>query len=306
MTATLSFERRDALDTFAIVTMVGLTFTFGLSNIATKVANMGFNPIFVVTARSTIAIILILLWCRWRQIPLFLSDGTLRAGLLVGVLFGLQFVLMFVGLEFTSVARAVLLANMMPFFMLIGAHYLLGERMDTTKVLGLVLAFAGVAVIFGDRLSLPGPDAWIGDLMNLAASAIWAAIILVIKKSSLSDVSAEKVLSYQLGVSIPFSALLLPFAGPILRDPGLLPIGAILFQACFITTVAFIAWFWMIRRYPASSLSSFIFLTPAFGVIQGGVLLDEPLSWWLLLSLGLIAAGLLIVNRPRQAVPPTA
>ncbi|MGO4841320.1 EamA family transporter, partial [Rhizobiaceae sp. 2RAB30] len=131
--------------------------------------------------------------------------GTLWPGLVAGVLFGLQFVLIFVGLEFTSVARSVLLANSMPFFVLIGGHFVLGEQMDARKFVGLVLAFAGVAVIFGDRLSLPSADAWIGDLMSLAAGALWAATTLVIKKSRLRDASSEKVLVYQLGISIILS-----------------------------------------------------------------------------------------------------
>ncbi len=299
MTAFPVLERRNALDAFAVAMMIGLTFTWGFSNIATKVANTGFNPIFVSIARSAIAVVLIILWSRWRRISLFVNDGTLWPGLVAGVLFGLQFVLLFVGLEFTSVARSVLLANSMPFFVLIGGHFVLGEKMDTRKVIGLVLAFAGVAVIFGDRLSLPGPDAWIGDLMSLAAGVLWAVTTLVIKKSRLRNSSSEKVLVYQLGTSLPLSMLLLPLAGPVVREPTFLSIGAIIFQAVFITTVAFLAWFAMVRRYPASALSSFIFLTPAFGVVQGNMLLGEPLSPSLFLSLGLIAAGLVVVNRPR-------
>lgn len=300
---TVALERRNALDPFAVAMMICLTFTWGFSNIATKVANTGFNPIFVGIARSSIAVVLIILWSRWRRIPLFANDGTLWPGLVAGVLFGLQFVLIFVGLEFTSVARSVLLANSMPFFVLIGGHFVLGEQMDARKFVGLVLAFAGVAVIFGDRLSLPSADAWIGDLMSLAAGALWAATTLVIKKSRLRDASSEKVLVYQLGISIFLSILLLPLAGPIVREPSSLAVAAIVFQAVFITTVAFLAWFGMIRQYPAASLSSFIFLTPVFGVLQGNILLGEPLSAYLFLSLGLIAAGLIVVNKPRQAVP---
>ena len=58
------------------------------------------------------------------------------------------------------------------------------------------------------------------------------------------------------------------------------------------------------QRYPAGGLSSFAFLTPAFGVLMGGLLLDEPLSLRIFIALGLIAVGLVIVNRPARRIPP--
>lgn len=304
MTIASPIGRRDAIDGIAVVIMIGLTFTWGLSNIFTKIAIAGYNPVFVTWSRSTLAAILLVAWCACRGIPLFRRDGTLVPGLVVGCLFSVQFLLLFIGLEFTSVARAVLLANTMPFWVLIGAHFFLGEKMDTKKLAGIVLAFVGVLVLFRDRLSVPGPDAWIGDLMNLAAGAVWAAITFVIRGKRLSGAAAEKILFYQLGVSAAVSLCVLPFAGPIFRNPGMAANLAIVVQAVFVACVSYIVWFWMLRRYPAASLSSFIFLVPCFGVFQGVIFLGEPLSPWIFLSLGLIAAGILIVNRPSRAVPP--
>ena len=303
MTAVPAFERRETVGGVAIATMIGLTFTWGLSNILTKIAIAGYNPVFVTLTRSALAAILVLGWCAFRGIPLFRRDGTLVPGLIVGGLFSIQFLLLFIGLEFTSVARAVLLANTMPFWVLIGAHFFLGEKMDGKKLAGIALAFVGVLVLFRDRLSVPGPDAWIGDLMNLAAGAVWAAITFVIKGTRLSDAVPEKVLCYQLGVSAAVSLCVLPFAGPVFRDPGMAANLAIVVQAVFVACISYIVWFWMVRRYPAASLSSFVFLVPSFGVFQGAIFLGEPLSPWVFLSLGLIAAGILIVNRPSRTVP---
>ena len=66
----------------------------------------------------------------------------------------------------------------------------------------------------------------------------------------------------------------------------------------------FIVWFWLMRRYPAAGLSSFAFLSPAFSVICGWLILGESLTWKIFLALGLIAVGLSVVNRPRR--PRTA
>jgi len=194
------------------------------------------------------------------------------------------------------------MVNTMPFWVLIGAHFVLGEKMSMTKVAGLVLAFAGVALVFYDKLSLPGPDALIGDVMSIGAGALWAATTLVIKSSRLATARAEKLLLYQLSVSAVVTAMLLPLAGPAVRDLGWVPVTAFLFQAIYVVAITYVVWFWAMRRYPAAGLSSFAFLTPVFGVLCGDLLLGEPMSVSLFLALGLIAAGLVIVNRPAKAV----
>lgn len=302
--ATQTFDRRDAVDTAAVGFMILLTFSWGLNGVAAKLANEGYNPIFLNVARSAIGGVLVFLWCRYRGIPLFRNDGTLWAGIAAGLLFGGEFTLIFVGLEYTTVARSSLLVNTMPFWILIGAHFLLGERMSVQKLLGLLLAFGGVVLIFSDKLSIPGPDALTGDLFSLGAGLLWALTTLVIKGTKLSTASAEKVLLYQLAVSALMAIPLVPLAGPMLREVAPLATGALLFQAIYVVAFTYILWFWLMRRYPAAGLSSFTFLTPAFSVICGWLLLDEPLTWKIFLALGLIGAGLIIVNRPvRKQVP---
>lgn len=299
-----SVAARPAVDALAAALMVFLTFSWGLNQVAVKFANAGYNPIFAVVVRSAIACVLVFLWCRWRGIALFRRDGTLWAGILAGMLFGAEFTLIFSGLDLTTAARATLMINTMPFWVLIGGHFFLGERITRRKLAGLTLAFAGLALVFSDELSLPGPQALWGDLMCLGAGILWAVTTLVIKGSRLSAASPEKTLLYQLLVSTVFVVPLIPLAGPALRDVTALATGALLFQAAFIVAFTYVLWFWLVRHYPASGLSSFAFLSPAFGVLLAGLLLNEPLSTRIFLSLALIAAGLTVVNRPARRSPP--
>jgi len=295
-----ALDRRDAVDLAAAAIMIGLTFSWGLNGVAAKISYAGFSPVLVSVARSAIGGLLVFLWCRYRGIRLFDDDGTLWPGLLAGLLFGGEFLLIFVGLEFTTVARSTLMVNTMPFWVLVGAHFLLGEHMTLRKWAGLALAFAGVVLVFSDKLSLPGPEAITGDIMSLGAGVLWAATTLVIKKSRLAATSAEKLLLYQLAVSAVMALPFLPLAGPALREFSGPAYAALLFQAVYVVAFTYILWFWLMRRYPAAGLSSFAFLTPAFGVLCGGLLLGEPLSIKIFAALGLIATGLIIVNRPRR------
>lgn len=295
---------RDALDGKAVALMIFLTLAWGLNGVAAKIANTGYDPVFLTVARSAIATVLVLLWCWLRRIPLLEADGTLWPGILAGVLFGGEFLSIFIGLEYSSVGRVSLLVNTAPFIVLVGAHFLLGERIDAGKVIGLVLAFAGVALVFSDRLSVTGPDAWIGDVLGLAAGVLWAATTLLIKGSRLSVASAEKVLIYQLVVSAIVIAPILLFVESPIRDANLAATIALFIQAAFIVAFTYMLWFWLVRHYPASALSSFTFLSPAFGVIGGGLILSEPMTVQIFLALALIAVGIFIVNLPRRAIPP--
>lgn len=295
---TAPLARRESVDAFAAAVMIGLTFAWGLNGVAAKLSYGDYNPIFVTLVRSAIGGLLILWWCHYRRIRLFESDGTLWAGLLAGALFAGEFILLFIGLEFTTVARSSLMVNTMPFWVLIGAHFLLGERISLSKFLGLVLAFLGVGLVFSDKLSLPSSSAIMGDLLSLVAGILWAATTLVIKKSRLNSTGPEKLLLYQLLVTTVMATPLLIWAGPIVREITLLANMALLFQVVVVVAFTYNLWFWLMRRYPASGLASFAFLTPAFGVLCGGVLLGEPLSIRIFLALVLIAAGLTIVNRP--------
>jgi drug/metabolite transporter (DMT)-like permease len=57
----------------------------------------------------------------------------------------------------------------------------------------------------------------------------------------------------------------------------------------------------MLRRYPPSRLASFTFLTPLFGVMAGGILLNEPVTRMLVLALVLVGSGIYLVNRSGAA-----
>ncbi|MGN6304165.1 MAG: DMT family transporter [Mesorhizobium sp.] len=284
--------------------MVGITFSWGLNYVAAKISYAGFDPVFVSVMRSLLGGLCVVAWCRWRGIALLSRDGTLAAGIGVGLLFGVEFLFLYIGLEHTTVARNTLLVNAMPFWMLLGGHFLLGEHMTTRKVFGLVLAFAGLIVVFADKLGAYEQSMLLGDLLSLGAGVAWAVTNILIKRSKLTTVPAEKLLLYQLAGAAAVGLLFLPFSGPPVRVFALVPTLALLFQAVFIVAFTYVLWFWMLGRYPASSLSSFAFLTPVFGVLCGALFLGEPLSAGIFAALVLIVAGLVIVNRPaRRQIP---
>ncbi|ESZ38586.1 DMT family transporter [Mesorhizobium sp. L2C066B000] len=304
MAVASALDRRDAVDLAAASIMVGLTFSWGLNYVAAKISYAGFDPVFVSIARSIIGGLCVLGWCWLRGIRLFKADGSLVAGIIVGVLFGVEFLCLYIGLEYTTVARNTLLVNTMPFWVLVGGHFLLGERINARKLGGLVLAFCGLVAVFSDGIAGGTDVTLMGDLLSLGSGILWAATSIVIKRSKLVETSAEKLLLYQLAGAAIVGVLVLPFAGPPIRAVSALPALALLFQSLYIVAFTYVLWFWLLRRYPASALSSFAFLSPVFGVLCGAIILGEAPTTRIFVALGLIAVGLIIVNRPaRKQVP---
>lgn len=304
MSTVSALGRRDAIDGVAAALMIAITLSWGLNGVAVKLASTGYSPIFLIFLRSAIGGALVLLWCRLRGIRLFERDGTFWPGTLVGLLFGVEFILVFNGLEHTTVARSTLLMNTMPFWVLLAGHFLLGERMSLRKTMGIALSFSALLLVFSDEMSQLGPDTLIGDVMSLAAGIFWAATHIVIKRSRLSFISAEKLLLYQLVTATVLAAFLLPTSGPLIRDISAVATGALLFQSVYIVAGTYMLWFWLVQRYPASGLASFTFLTPVFAVLFGGLILGEPLGVPIFVAMGLIVGGLLLVNHsPRKQIP---
>jgi len=65
--------------------------------------------------------------------------------------------------------------------------------------------------------------------------------------------------------------------------------------------VSYLAWMWMLARYPATKMSSFVFLTPVFALLFGAAWLGEPITAGLVAALGLVAVGIVLVNRKPAA-----
>jgi drug/metabolite transporter (DMT)-like permease len=280
--------------------LVALCAVWGVAQVAIKIASAGVSPMLQAGLRSLGAAILLLAWCRWRRIRLIEPDRTWFPGIVAGLLFALEFLLLYWSLQYTSAARSVVFLNTSPFFVALGAHWLIGaERLRPAKMAGLIAAFAGVVIAFNDGLRLPTAQALVGDAMSLAAAIAWGATTVLIKASSLTRIRPERTLMYQLAVS----ALVLCAISFTIGEPGItkttpLILGALAYQIIVVAFVSYVLWFWYLAHYPASQVASFVFLTPVFGVAAGAWLLGEHITATFILALLLIAAGIYVINRP--------
>jgi drug/metabolite transporter (DMT)-like permease len=289
------------LDPLATALTVALCLIWGFNQVAVKLAIHDIPPLIQCLIRSVVATVLVLAWTQFRGVPLFKRDGTLLAGIIAGVLFALEFLLIYRGLLYTTATRAVLFLYTAPFLVVLGARWLVkGDHFHLMQWFGMALSFAGIVIAFGLPTPAADPRQMLGDVMMVGAAIAWAATTLVIKVSRLNQVSSEKTMLYQLVVSVPLLAAgVLVFGEHIDAMPSAVALGALAYQAVWVVCVTYMAWFALIVRYSASRLSSFTFLTPLFGVVAGHMVLNEPLSPPFALAVALVAIGLVLVNRPR-------
>ncbi|MCU0918455.1 MAG: DMT family transporter [Planctomycetes bacterium] len=289
-----------ALDRHAIATVIGLCLLWGLSQVSIKVANRGVSPIFQAAVRSLIAAALLALWARHRGIPLLHRNRTLLHGLAIGLFFGTEFVFVYLGLYYTTASHAVIFLYTAPFFVAVGAHWLLpAEPLTGRKCVGLMLAFAGVLFTFWDSLHFPTRLQLLGDLLSLTAGFLWAATSLYLKRVVRTSMTPSQMLFYQLGFSaVQLSVMSLVFEPRQVTDLSGVVLASIAYQGIIVAFASYLVWFWLIQVYPVSNISGFTFFTPIFGILLGGLLLQEPLTVKLLVGGGLVTGGMVLVNWP--------
>lgn len=295
-------ESRARLDPAAMALLLALCALWGLGQVAVKVGNSGVSPLLGAGIRSSGAALLLLAWSALHGERLLVRDGRLGYGVAVAALFAGEITCIYTGLVFTIVSRAVLFLYMAPFVVTLGAHFFLaGERLTPTRLAGLLCAFAGLTIAFADGLRLPTARGLVGDLIELGAAFCWGATTLTVKARG-RGVPPSRTLFYQLTgsavVVLPLSAAV-GEAGVTRPSPAVL--AAVVYQIVVVAFASYLIWFHMLTRYPASDLSAFVFWTPLFGVVAGGLILGETIRPAIGAAAVLVAAGIYLVNRPQRS-----
>jgi len=293
--------RKNHLDSLAITLLLVCCAFWGFQQILIKATVSEVPPLWQATLRFWGATVLLWLWCRLRGVALFTRDGTLRGGLLAGLLFAGEFAFIYLGLMHTSASRLTVFLYTSPFVVaLLLPRVVPGEALRRLQWIGLTIAFAAVALAFSEGFMHSSPVAgqWRGDAMALAAGVLWGLTTLTIRATRLASASAEKTLFYQVAVT----AAVAPFISLALGEPWSLDYSgqawaSILLQTAVGAFASYLTWMWLLRHYPATQMSSFTFLTPVFALLFGVVLLGEPLTLQLVVALVGVAVGIVLVSR---------
>jgi len=297
--------KKGRLDVAGAVGLTAISTLLSFNQIIIKAVNEGFQPVFFAGLRSALAIGFVWAWLVWRGRPPRLNRASLGPGLLIGTLFAAEFTFLFLALDLTSVGRASVIMYSMPFWFAVLAHFGLGERITPVKAVGLALAFAGCVVAILTRPDT-GDASLAGDLCALGAAFGWALTAYVARRPVMRAEGSEMQLFWMVLVSAPILILVAPLFGPLIREVQPWHIVGLIFQASVVVAGGFIAWLWLMSVYPAPTVASFSFLTPVLALCLGAAIYGEAVTWSLALAAALVAAGIVLINRPATSVRPAS
>ena len=288
------------LDLLAITLTVILCLSWGLNQVAVKLALPDVPPVIQATIRAAGAALLLTIWMLARGVKFDFRDGTLKPGILIGLLFAFEYVLIYQGLLYTSASRSVVYLYTAPIFVVIGSRWFLpGEHFTWLQWAGIALSFSGIVLAFGESSPFAKPEQALGNAMMVLAAIGAAGTTLVAKASSLCRASYEKTLFYQLAMAIPVSAFFSFLLGESMTSmPSSLSIASLIFQTAWVAFITFLIWYGLVQNYSANRLAALTFLTPLFGVAAGYLILDEPLSAGFLVAVGMVMLGTLLPRLP--------
>lgn len=222
----------------------------------------------------------------------------------VGLLqFSLNYGLVFWGEQRISSGLAAVLQSTFPAFGLVIAHfYLPEERITPKKILGVLLGFVGVAIIFSDQLTIAGKGALLGSIA-LVLSAFFGSYGNVLVKAYGTQIDPFVLAAGQMVCGFPpLLALGIATEGNPLRfywSP--LAIVSLAYLVIVGSVVAFTLFYWLVRRMDVTNTMLIALVTPVVAVVLGMIVLHERLNWRLFAGAACIISGIgLIVLRKRR------
>ena len=296
----LKMEKKNKIDTFGAIALVSFSLLLGINHVVIKIVNDGLNPIFFAGIRSFIAFLCIIIWMKITKKTIVFNTKNKIICLVAGLVFALEFLFLFLALDFTSVSRNSIIYYSMPLWLTILLFFTKNkENLSFIKLLGLILAFSGVviSVYNNDTGLIINSSSLFGDFLAFLAALFWALLIIIAKNSNFNKETPEMQLLWMVMVSGPILICFSFFIENPIRDFQIIHFWGLLFQSIVVVAGGFLFWLWLLSKYPASGVASFSFLTPIFTIFFGWLILSEVMTPDFLFAAFLVIIGLILINK---------
>jgi drug/metabolite transporter (DMT)-like permease len=295
-------DRKPSLDVQAIILITGCCLIWGYQQIAIQAIADEVALLMQLTIRSIIAGVCVWIWMAFKGIRPFQPDRTFIPGMIAGLLFFAEFVLLYSALEHTNTSRAITFLYLAPFIVaLVLPIFIPAERLNWIQSCGLLIAFAGLAFAFHDGFSSSAAHFLLGDIAVIGAAAAWAFTTIAVRTTTLGQIQPERTLFFQLFFSsIALIGLCFAYEIPLPETLSINAMASLFLQSVIIAAASYLFWFWLLRHYLATKVSAFSFLTPMFGLLFGFFLAGDPIDGTLIAAFISIALGIYLVNRRQR------
>jgi len=273
-----------------------LCLVWGFQQVAIKGVAGNAAPVMQLAIRFGGASIFFALWVLMREGRRAFSDGSLPSGLLLGLMFSLEFVFAGEALAHTTAAHTVVFLYTAPIFTALGLQFLPEERLSRLQWAGIAIAFLGIVIAFFGFSNRPAMDLLTGDLLALLGGASWGLSNVVLRRGRVGGAATAKTVLYQVATAAIVLGTFAALTGQWQVEPSRATILSLTFQTLIVAISSYLVWFWLLRRYLTSRLMLLSLLTPLFGVMFGAALLGDPVDLRFALGALLVLMGVLLVN----------
>jgi len=293
-------QTENQLTPTAALSAMALCILFGANPVAAKISLAGIGPLTNGALRFSIAATVLTSWAVFTGRRLAISKMQMTQMAFLGLLFFLQVGIFYCGQNKTTASHGVLISNIMPFMVMIMAHFLLpNDRINSRKVIGLLLGFSGIVLLFRDSLGLTH-DAITGDILLVVSVLVWSCNAIFVKRI-ISGFTPLQITLYPMLMSLPFFYISGAIVDPQMvfaLSPSVL--FGMFYQSVVTASFGFVMWNRLMQRYGATSLHAFVFVMPLSGVLLGIVILGETMTPSLFGSIAMVAIGLVVINWRRR------
>jgi len=291
------------LTLLAVLVVVPLTMFFGANAVAIRAGLPNIGVFYGAGLRFGLASIVVIVWAIVTRRSLAITMKQFRQVSILALIFVVQISLFYFGLSKSFASRGTLIVNSQPFFVLVLAHFFIpGDRITLRRVTGIMLAFLGIVFVFWEEKGL-AEGFRIGDILILISAFMWG-INAIYTKSIIAGFKPYQIALYPMILAVPFYFVEgLMWDGAMVITWNLTTLLSLGYQV-LTASVGFVIWNTLLQKYGAVSLHTFIFIIPVSGVLFGGLILGEPVTYKILIALAFIAAGLLAIHLKQDRFPP--
>jgi drug/metabolite transporter (DMT)-like permease len=276
-------KTRDLIDLLVLGAIWGASFLF------MRVAAPEFGAIPLIAARVGIGtMFLVLVLARRGGLPHLYRNVT-HLTLLGAINTAIPFSLFAYAVLFVTAGFASVLNSTAPLFGALVAFIWLRDRPAPARIAGLIVGFAGVLVLVWGRVSVRGDGGGTAVLAGLSAAVLYGISANYTKKK----MSHIDPLVIATGSLIAATVLLLPLAWlywPAV-PPGRVSWVSTVLLGVICTGIAYIMYFRLLSRIGPAKTLAVTYLIPAFGVLWGRMLLDEPITASMIVGCAIILVG---------------
>ena len=294
MTDTPSTDQRRPLSGGGLGLALTLAALWGGNPVAAKAGLDDAPPLRLGWMRFVLGTLVVLVWAIATKQSFRVARSEWWPLIGLGVLFSSQIAFMNVGQDHTTAGHAAVITATFPLWTGVIAHFIVpGDRLNRERVIGTLLAYAGVVALFSTGLE---GDATIGGDLLMTVSAVLLGSRLVYLSQAAQGIAIHKLLFAQSAVGIATFVV----ASALVEDEAYVMTSrlaiSLLYQGVVIAGFGFLGNTWLLQRYLPSGVATTQLTTPFFAVIAGAIVLGEDVGLELVIGAVLVVTGQLIAR----------